>query len=90
MKTRTMASFIIFLVVFMQVICLIYPIKFDVVVSKSPGWYQVLLIKVIQLSDSTCLRLLSCFGSLIIKKILKYQLPNVFGSVEIQMFIMSN
>jgi hypothetical protein len=32
---------------------------------------------------------LSFFGNLIIKKILKYQLPNVYGSVEIQMFIMS-
>jgi hypothetical protein len=32
---------------------------------------------------------LSCFGNLIIKKILKYQLPNVYGLVEIQMFIMS-
>jgi hypothetical protein len=41
------------------------------------------------LSDSTCSRLLSCFGNLIIKKILKYQLPNVYKSVEIQMFIMS-
>jgi hypothetical protein len=32
---------------------------------------------------------LSCFGDLIIKKILKYQLLNVYGSVEIQMFILS-
>jgi hypothetical protein len=29
------------------------------------------------------------FGNLIIKKIIKYQLPNVYGSVEIQMFIVS-
>jgi hypothetical protein len=42
-----------------------------------------------QLSDSICSRLLSCLGNLTIKKILKYQHPNVYGSVEIQMFIMS-
>jgi hypothetical protein len=48
----------------------------------------IILFKVKYLSDSICLRLLSWFGSLKIKQIPKYQPPNVYGSVEIQMFIM--
>jgi hypothetical protein len=46
-------------------------------------------LKVIYLSDSIRSRLLSWFGSLIIKKILEYHPPNVYGYVEIQMLIVS-
>jgi hypothetical protein len=45
---------------------------------------------VILLADSIRSRLLSWFGSLIIKKISEYHPPKVDGSVEIQMFIMYN
>jgi hypothetical protein len=46
-------------------------------------------IKVILLADSIRLRLLSWFGSPIIKKIPEYHPPNVYGYVEMWMFIMS-
>jgi hypothetical protein len=47
------------------------------------------IIKVILLADSICSRLLSWFGSPMIKKIPEYHPPNVYGYVEIWMYIMS-
>jgi hypothetical protein len=41
------------------------------------------------LADSIRLRFLPWFDSPIIKKIPEYHTPNIHGSVEIQMFIMS-
>jgi hypothetical protein len=46
-------------------------------------------IKVISLADSICLQLLSWFGSPIIKKFPEYHPPNVYGYVEMWMYIMS-
>jgi hypothetical protein len=49
----------------------------------------IIIIKVILLADSIRSRLMAWFGSPIIKKIPKCHPPNVYGYVEIRMYIMS-
>jgi hypothetical protein len=51
--------------------------------------HSMKIIKVILLADTICSRLLAWFGSPIIKKIIEYHPLNVYGYVEIWMYIMS-